>query len=148
VPCLAGSFDPDDGVYHTVVTMPVLPPGVVRPHQPASFKALFDTGAQVSCVSQRVALTVGLRPRGRTLFASASEVKETNLLLFNIGFIQVVRTALLSEGTSGATFVFGPLQGLEIHAAATDDVDVLVGMDVLGRGALHLSFDGRFIFSW
>src|SRR5205807_4906154 len=123
----------------------------VRPiadQEPDAFKALFDTGAQVSCISQRVASMVGLSPRGRTMFASASEIKETNVFLFNIGFLHVTRSALFSEGSSSGMFVFGPLQGFEIHAEANDDVDVLIGMDVLGRGAFHVSFDGRFVFSW
>jgi hypothetical protein len=60
-----------------------------------------------------------------------------------------MNTAQNAQGLfSGGIQVFGPLQGLEIRAEHDDDVDVLIGMDVLGRGALHVGFDGRFMFSW
>jgi hypothetical protein len=59
-----------------------------------------------------------------------------------------MNTAQNAQGLfSGGIQVFGPLQGLEIRAEHDDDVDVLIGMDVLGRGALHVGFDGRFMFS-
>ena len=111
------------------------------------FKALFDTGAQVTCVSQRVAAAVGLIPRARRNLVSASEVKETNLFLFNVGFIISATPGALWT-MSESMQVFGPLEGLEIHAEDNDDVDVLIGMDILGYGALHVGFNGQFMFSW
>jgi hypothetical protein len=39
------------------------------------------------------------------------------------------------------------LEGPEVLVEG-DDADVLIGMDVLGRGALHIGFDGRYMFSW
>jgi hypothetical protein len=81
------------------------------------------------------------------MLVSASEVRETNLFLFNVGFLHT-EPMLSQQGSSGTMSVFGPLRGLEFHAGPDDDVDVLIGMDVLGRGALHISFDGRFVFSW
>ena len=150
MPCLSGSFDPGDGIYHTVVVFPVpvhAQGGVISNQNLRNCKALFDTGAQVSCVSQRIAQSVGLTPRGRGSLVSASEIKETNVYLFTIGF--VMGGTLNTQGAfSGHLAVFGPLQGLEIFAEESDDVDVLIGMDVLGRGALHVGFDGRFMFSW
>lgn len=155
MPCLAGSFNPRDGVYYSVVILPFPLPGyALRPAGPTisdqdlfHFKSLFDTGAQVTCVSQRVPTKVGLTPRGRGTLLSASEVKETNLFLFNVGFVTASQTD--AEGKIfGSMSVFGPLEGLEIHAEDGDDVDVLIGMDVLGHGAFHIGFDGRFMFSW
>ena len=142
MPCLAGSFDPRDGIYYGVTITPFPPRGSAegyktskRPNPAATvFKALFDTGAQVTCVSQRVAAAVGLVPRARRQLVSASEVKETNVFLFNVGLS--ISTIPGAPGTmSGGMHVFGPLEGLEIHAEQNDDVDVLVGMDILGYGA-------------
>jgi hypothetical protein len=155
VPCLAGSFDPRDGIYHGVAIMPYPLPGVVAgatvptisSQSLTVFKALFDTGAHVTCVSQRVALAVGLIPRARRNLVSASEVKETNLFLFSVGFL--IGSTPGTPGTlASSVHVFGPLEGLEIHAEDSDDVDVLVGMDILGYGALHVGFNGQFMFSW
>lgn len=90
---------------------------------------------------------VGLIPRGRGNLVSASEIKETNVYLFSIGF--VTSASAETDGRySGSIEIFGPLQGMEIYAEANDDVDVLIGMDVLGHGALHIGFDGRYMFSW
>ncbi|MBI2716886.1 MAG: retroviral-like aspartic protease family protein [Rhizobiales bacterium] len=151
MPCLSGSFDPRDGIYYTVTILPVPVPGavgnVISNQTLHGFKALFDTGAQCTCVSQRVAEKVGLSPRGRGNLISASEVKETNIYLFNVGFV-MSSTQDAQGKVSGHLQIFGPLQGLEIRAEDSDDVDVLIGMDVLGRGALHVGFDGRFLFSW
>jgi hypothetical protein len=155
VPRLAGSFDPRDGIYYGVTITPFPTRGGAEGYKPSIypnpavtvFKALFDTGAQVTCVSQRVAAAVGLVPRARRRLVSASEVKETNVFLFKVG-LSISAIAGVPGTMSGGMHVFGPLEGLEIHAAENDDVDVLVGMDILGYGALHVGFNGQFMSSW
>jgi hypothetical protein len=92
-----------------------------------------------------VAALIGLVPRARRNLVSASEVKETNLFLFSVGF---TTSAVPGVAGSGGMHIFGPLEGLEIHAEDGDDVDVLIGMDILGYGALHVAFNGQFTFSW
>jgi hypothetical protein len=49
---------------------------------------------------------------------------------------------------SGNLASFGPFEGLEIHAEEHDDVDVLLGMDVLARGHFSVGFDGRWMLCW
>jgi len=78
---------------------------------------------------------------------SASEVKETNIYLFNVAFI--LSSQQDAQGlVSGNMQIFGPFEGLEVHAEADDDVDVLIGMNIIARGAFHVGFDGRYLFSW
>jgi hypothetical protein len=129
------------------VPVPAKEQNIIERQTLHGFKALLDTGAQCSCISQRVAPIVGLTPRGRGLLASASETRETNTFLFNIGF-PMSMSQDPSGLVSGSMQIFGPLRGLEMNVEEEDDVDVLIGLDVLGRGVLHVAFDGRFTFSW
>jgi hypothetical protein len=90
---------------------------------------------------------LSLAPRARGTIVSASETKETNIYIFRVGFLLTMHPS--DAGTSsGNMATFGPFEGLEIHAEPDDDVDVLIGMDVLARGEFSLSFDGRFVFCW
>jgi aspartyl protease len=151
VPCISGSFNPRDGIYYSVIILPIdsVRPGITLVGQQLfGFKALFDTGAQVTCISQRVAAKVGLVPRGRGTIVSASETTETNIFLFNVGFVMASVPGDGPGTFSGGMSVFGPFEGLEIHSEPSDDVDVLIGMDVLARGEFSIGFDGRFIFCW
>jgi gag-polyprotein putative aspartyl protease len=152
VPCISGSFNPNDGIYHPVVILPVGTPGLNTGRlvnlQLHNFKALFDTGAQVTCISQRVADKLQLIPRGRGRIVSASETKETNTYVFYVGFVMTAAPAAAAGGYSGQMNVFGLFEGLEIHAEDDDDVDVLIGMDVLARGNFTVGFDGRYLLCW
>jgi hypothetical protein len=151
VPCISGNFNPKDGIYHPVVILPVGTPGFngseIVGQQLYGFKALFDTGAQITCISQRVAAKLGLVPRGRGNIVSASETTETNIYLFRIGFWLSMQPGL-QRTISGAMASFGVFEGLEIHAEPDDDVDALIGMDVLARGNFTIGFDGRYMLCW
>lgn len=150
MPCISGNFDPRDGIYHNVIILPVAPAferNIVN-QRLYGFKGLFDTGAQITCISQRVSQQVGLVPRGRGRIVSASEVKETNIYLFRVAFFTGPPSVAPDGKISGSVTNFGPFEGLEIHAEENDDVDVLVGMDILARGQFAVGFDGRYMFCW
>ena len=68
--------------------------------------------------------------------------------MFHVVFVLNAAPDAQSGTVSGAISMFGPLRGLEVFAEDGDDVDVIIGMDILGRGALHVGFDGRYMFSW
>jgi hypothetical protein len=148
VPCISGRFNPNDGIYHSVIILPGDTPENLVQQNLHGFKALFDTGAQITCISQRVSAILGLVPRGRGTIVSASETKETNIYMFRVGFLMAVRPGDLQGTISGNMQVFGLFEGLEIYADTDDDVDVLIGMDVLARGNFTIGFDGRYILCW
>jgi gag-polyprotein putative aspartyl protease len=152
VPCISGSFNPIDGIYYQVIILPVGKAGFDGPElinqQFHYFKALLDTGAQITCISQRVSERLELVPRGRGTIVSASETTETNIYLFRVGFVMSGVPSTVPGTFSGNLEVFGNFEGLEIHAENDDDVDVLLGMDVLARGNFSLGFDGRWMLCW
>jgi hypothetical protein len=151
VPCISGSFNPRDGIYHPIAILPVPVPGLVdgtvQDQTIQIFKALFDTGAQVTCITERAASKVELPPRGRSRLVSASEVRETNVYLFHAAFV-LPDHADQQGSFSGSMGVFGPFEGLEINAESDDDVDVLIGMNIIGRGSFHVGFHGVYTFCW
>ena len=84
-------------------------------------------------------------PRGKMFLISASEKREVNSYIFSLGFPMSMRSDPKGT-TSGGMSVFGALQGVEIHAEDDDDIDVLIGMDVITQGSLKVDFDGHWSF--
>ena len=96
MPCCAGSYDPNIGVYLDAILIPkafsqpgtrldaadVFPGGVVRP-----FKAQIDTGAQTTCITKRVIDHYSMQPNGRTKIISVSGQDEVNTFIFTVGFL-------------------------------------------------------------
>ena len=143
MPCIAGSFNPRVGP-----TLQVAVVGVDLAQSAASaatlhtFNALIDTGASSTCVSQKVVTDVGLAPTGKVRMASATGMSSVDQFAFGVGFIlpnaqEPTMGGLLVKQVSGCLF--------ENNEAA---IDVLLGRDVICRGAFHLSFDGHFTLSF
>ena len=150
MPCISGNFGPA-GVLLQVAILPadsdVAKATADRKGPDVTlFPALVDTGANCTCNTPTVVAAVGLSPIGKREMISASHVVSTNNYLFNLGLPtdlsqqptgQVSGNLTLFEGINGMEFSAGPAQ---FH--------VLLGMDVLRRGVLSISFDGRFVFCW
>lgn len=147
MPCISGSYNRPAGVMFNVA---VLPPsagseGLTLVAQTIQmFAALVDTGASVTCVSDKVVERVGLQPKGRATMISASERKDVNTYLFSLAIPVGIRPD--PKGTfSGNMVAFPLLQGMAFHS---DDgaFDVLLGMDIITQGSLKIDFDGHFSF--
>lgn len=105
-------------------------------------KALLDTGATHSCVTDRLAREMGLTVVARRQFASVSEVTDGNVYEVYVHIPFPARTAHDSNlhvtvGSTGRIEV----SGIPIEPA----FDVLLGMDVIALGSLHVS-GRRFTF--
>jgi hypothetical protein len=102
------------------------------------FSALVDTGALRTCISQNVVERLGLRRRGRTEIWNIRRPETHFTYLFDVGIWPD------PDGNTPPT-VFGLASGIEgIDIGNHPYFDVLLGMDILQRGSLHLEADGRY----
>ena len=98
------------------------------------FRAIWDTGAEATVVTERVVSQCGLKPTGMRQIVTASGVQDAetynvSLLLPNkvsVKGLRVSKVRKLSEGT-----------------------DVLIGMDIIGLGDFAVSArDGETVFTF
>ena len=155
MPCCSGSYDASIGVYLQAVLIPkafkqpdgkpeaadFFPGGVVR-----SFKAQIDTGAQTTCITKRVIDYYSMKPNGRTEIISVSGQGEVNTFVFTVGFLLGTSPNKIGSAFAGNFFFFPTIMGAEIYAHDDDDLDILIGMDIISRGSLHIEASGYFSF--
>ena len=145
MPCISIPYHPNLG---PLIQLVVLPPsigtdGTALPvdYQPKFYTALADTGASNTCISSKVVADLALPPMGKSPGAGVHGSSAVNSYQFNIG-IYFTQRAEASGSAFGQMFVT-PVFGTEFVNADTA-FDVLLGRDVLCRGMMSLSFDGRF----
>lgn len=100
---------------------------------PVSYKALWDTGANGTVVSEKIVKDLGLKPVGKTKCYHANGESIVNEYIINLYLPNKVAIPLLrvTEGSLTAGF------------------DVLIGMDVITQGDLMISnFNGKTKFSF
>lgn len=145
MPCISIPYHPNLGPLIQVAVLPASTgtDGSALPsdYQPKFYMALADTGASNTCVSSKVVTDLGLPPMGKRPVAGVHGSIPVNSYQFNIG-IYFTQRAEASGSVSGQMFVT-PVFGTEFVNADTA-FDVLLGRDVLCRGMMSLSFDGRF----
>jgi len=155
VPCCAGSYDPSVGIYLQAILIPkafsqtrerldaadVFPGGVVKP-----FKAQIDTGAQTTCITKRVIDHYSMQPNGRTKIISVSGQEEVNTFIFTVGFLMGGTPNRVGSAFAGNFSFFQPVMGAEIYTHEDDDLDILIGMDIISKGSLHIEASGYFSF--
>jgi len=106
------------------------------------FTALIDTGAMRTCITQNVVDRLKLKRRGRIPIRNVSGEALHWTYLFQV--------AIWPEATSdmpSAPFGIGdPIEGADLGDGRL--FDVLLGMDVLERGAMQMHLDGDFELSF
>ena len=107
--------------------------------------ALLDTGASNSCITQRLAEFLDLNIQGKRQIASVSESTNANLYRVNIHFP-------ISKNIMNDDKVIQEINitnWLNVQAfgipGISEEFDVLLGVDVILQGALHVS-GGQFTF--
>jgi predicted aspartyl protease len=138
MPCLSNQYNPGIGL---LINIGVLSPGILTPATVGStpitaFPALIDTGASITCISSKVAQTVGLKPVGMRPVASATQAVPVNMYLVDL---------VITFGATG--YLVASTQVLEFAPPDGSPYQMLVGRDIICRGALAMSFDGHFTFS-
>jgi hypothetical protein len=112
-------------------------PAILPRTLPGMFKALIDTGAQSTMISNNVVAQLGLFAVGKTAIRGIGPlVTYHNSYLFHVAFV-----------VAGVVHVLQvPVQGGEI--GSTHGLDVLLGMDVIGVGSFKVEGNGGFSFSF
>ncbi|MFZ5821266.1 MAG: aspartyl protease family protein [Chloroflexota bacterium] len=138
MPCLSGKFDVSIGA---LINIGVSPTGALTPATASSieiktFPALIDTGATITCISSLAAQSLGLHPIGKRPMTSATHSVPVNVYLVDL---------LLPFGKTG--FILGNTQVMEFLPSGGSPFQMLVGRDIICRGAFTMSFDGHFTLS-
>lgn len=107
---------------------------VAQPSGPIfTYNAIWDTGATNTVITEKVANDCGLKPIGVTNVETAGGTKRSNVYLVSVGLPNRV-------GISSLRVTEGILNG---------DVEVLIGMDVIGGGDFAITCsDGKTLFSF
>lgn len=136
MPCVAGTFG-SDGIKMDVGVLP-------DNHAPSGslklYRALVDTGASRTCVSDRLIAYHRFPPHNRAVMTHAWGRHETYTYRFNL-YVPTRVDSYASGDFTGDVSIF-ELEGLEFKAKS--DFDVLIGRDFLVRGSFKMDFDGHF----
>lgn len=91
----------------------------------------------MTCISPILAQSLGLQPIGLQSMMSATHIAvPTNLYLVDLGIL-FGQQVLMQQG----------MQVLEFACPATSPYQLLLGRDVICRGAFAMSFDGHYTLS-
>jgi gag-polyprotein putative aspartyl protease len=102
------------------------------------FRALVDTGASRTAISQNVINRVGLASRGQIQVGNVKRTELHDTFIFHVGIWPDNEL-----GEPSAPFGIGdPIMGID--GGDSRYYDVLLGMDILTRGSLHLKHDATF----
>ena len=141
MPARSRTFDPKIGpLIQVIITLP----GEIRsladqakqePQNLNAYEFLLDTGADTTCISKEVIDSLGLSPQGKIQMITPNGLSEANTYLVDIS-ISFGDMAFNLEGQ----------QAIEYNGN-TSNYKGLIGRDIICRGVLNISFDGRFIFA-
>ncbi len=135
MPCLNGEIDPAYGG----IIIPVFVHEANSLSDPNNFskgiefKALVDTGASRTAISPKVIDALKLLPSGQIEVHSATGAKPTNTYIIDM-LIRFGKLPKVVRGNMVTEFI------------GTDGFDILLGMDIIIRGSLHISNDGHYTF--
>ncbi len=149
MPSLSINYNPAIG---PLIQVAILPPGfsTTQTYPPTSpmnlrhYMALMDTGASHTCIGAKVIADLGLAPVGKQSVGGVHGLQATNLFQFEVGL--VFPQVPLATGMMQANLAAFPASGTEFVNRGCA-FDVLLGRDVLCRGAFSMSFDGHAILS-
>ncbi|MFN3387377.1 MAG: hypothetical protein ACK40O_00465 [Allosphingosinicella sp.] len=103
------------------------------------FTALVDTGALRTCVTERVVQALALKRRGRIEIWNIKRPEQHWTYLFHVG----IWPEPLEPNEPASIFGIGSeVEGIDV--GDNRFFDVLLGMDIISQGSLHLKLDGTF----
>jgi len=108
------------------------------------YRALLDTGASSTCISQRVVDEIELSPTGKTMLIGATGRQEVDQYSFGVGLL--VSQEAQPSGDVRSQINVRPTIGTLFQNDA-GAFDVLLGRDILCSGVFTISFDGHFTLS-
>lgn len=109
-------------------------------------KALVDTGATRTCISQEVADALKLQPQGKIKMRTAGGLTSVNL--YGVSAMYILGTKGMK--TSDLDIVrdrFGPFDA-PLFDGEKKPYKALIGRDIISRGVLTMSWDGHYSFAF
>lgn len=101
-------------------------------HNAKKYKAIWDTGATNTAITQRVIDECGLKPIGVTEVHTAAGKSKTNTYVVNVWLPNHVI-----------------IPNVEVNLCELIDTDVLIGMNIINRGDFAVTNkDGKTVFSF
>lgn len=125
-------YDPTDPLKRLLITDIIIENPETQKRMTA--RCLWDTGASGTCITPAVVKELGLKPISAVLAQSANSSDRLGMYLVNIDL-----------GPSG----FNGLPVAGLIGVPHQVADVFLGMDVIGRGELHLTHrNGKLVLHW
>lgn len=127
-----------DGLADVLITkvavFPAFNPETAKPPKNAKkYNAIWDTGATGTCITKKIARECGLEPISMTKVSTASGVMDAYVYLVALG---------LPHG-------IGIPQIKVTEANLSSDIDLLIGMDIIGSGDFAVTnLNGKTVFSF
>lgn len=115
------------------------------------YLALYDTGANHTCVSPKIVEELSLPIKSRKLVSGVTGISEENVYRFHIGFTTIAIEQSDQELRISDFHLFdSPVTGqsLTANSALWKEFDVILGMDVLSQGILTINSNGTGSFSF
>ena len=143
MPCISIQFDPGLG---PILNVGVAAPATLRAAGPEAqpvvrvYPALVDTGADITCISPKVAEEGGLSPTGKRTMTSATETRDINTYLIDLAlpFGEPRPGVAMAAQENLIVMEFDP---------GRPHYQVLLGRDIICAGLLNLvGYDKRFTF--
>ncbi len=127
---------PADGIVNQIKTKCVYieDTATIAPHDEHLFVALWDTGANQTGISRRVAQMLNLTPVDKQIHKTAGDPMNVNI--YRVNFFLTDKICI---------------KGQMVHDLEGDDkdFDVLIGMDIISQGDFSITnFEGRTVFSF
>jgi hypothetical protein len=153
MPCVSGNYDPKVGILincaifpqsHLAAFSAPLAPGSSPPNL-TMFMGLVDTGASATCISKNVVSSLRLQPSGKTKMSGSTGQSNVDQFTFVVGFLFGAQQA--PTGAVSGQLYPNLVQGCEFTSHGFG-FDVLIGRDIICKGALSLSFDGHFVLAF
>jgi len=160
MPCIWGTHSGSNQLFVVAAILPHSAPaaalGSFYGGATHSARALIDTGATTTCLSKKVVAAMNIQPVSKVPIHGVSGVATHNGYLFKVGFPFAIPDAMIPPGAPPRPPGHVPtalhvmevvLQGVEFDATNAN-FDILLGMDVIARGALVVLGNGTFCFSF
>jgi Aspartyl protease len=152
MPSLSFSYIPSVGPLIQVAIWPPnyrpSAPTPAIPIAPTLYNALIDTGASCTCISPKVVADLSLPPTGKQHVGHAQGSTATNSYQFQVAFFFPQMQTVTAAGVLQAQVAAFAVMRIEFIAPAGSAFDVLLGRDIICRGAFAMSFDGHAIISF
>lgn len=104
------------------------------------YTALIDTGALRTCISERVIADLGLAKRSRV---EINNVKKAEMHWTYLFYVGIWPDLVDDESVTNTVIGLGSeIEGIDL--GYNKYFDVILGMDLIGKGYLHIEMDGTF----